>query len=103
MAWHAMSSATRLLEHAVSRCTLGPLRSKYQLRRFGIRDEAVPVAAVRPVFSGSCATILDQSSVKEAEKTAVLEPLSFSTGIPATVLLVKVYLQATVITHGREN
>jgi hypothetical protein len=84
MDWQAMSNATRLLEHAVSICTLGPLRSKYQLRRFGIREEAVPVAADGPVFSGSCETIRDQSSVKEAEKTAVLEPLSFSTGIPAT-------------------
>lgn len=63
--------------------TLGPLRSKYQLMRFDMSEEAVPVAAVRSTFSGSCESILDQSSVKEAEYTAVLDPLSFSAGIPA--------------------
>lgn len=78
-----MSTANRLLEQAVSIWTLGPLRSKYQLTRFEISDDAAPVAAVRSTFSGSCESILDQSSVKDAENTAVLEPLSFSAGIPA--------------------
>lgn len=81
--WHAMSTATRLLEQAVSMWTLGPFRSKYQLTRFEMRDDAAPVAAVRSTFSGSCESILDQSSVNDAANTAVLEPLSFSAGIPA--------------------
>lgn len=67
----------------MSTWTLGPRRSKYQLRRFEISEEAVPVAAVRSTLSGSCEIILDQSSVNDAEKTPVLEPLSFATGIPA--------------------
>ena len=78
-----MSKAIRLLEQAVSMWTLGPRRSKYQLTRFEMSEDADPVAAVLSTLSGSWESILDQSSVKEAEKTEVLEPRSFSAGIPA--------------------
>ena len=81
--WHAMAKATKLLEHAVSMWTLGPLRSKYQLTRLEISDDAEPVAAVLSTLSGSCERILDQSSVKDAENTEVRDPLSFSAGMPA--------------------
>lgn len=82
--WHAMWNATRLLEQAVSMWTLGPLRSKYQLTRFATSEDAVPVAAVFSALSGSCDAIFDQSSVKDAENTDVLEPLRSSAGIPAS-------------------
>ena len=74
-----MSNATRLLEQAVSMWTLGPLRSKYQLTRLEMSDDAEPVAAVLSALSGSRDTILDQSSVKDAENTDVREPLSWET------------------------
>lgn len=73
-----MSKATRLLEHAVSIWTLEPLRSKYQLTRLEMSDDAEPVAAVLSALSGSCERILDQSSVKDAENTEVRDPLSFA-------------------------
>lgn len=80
----AMSTADRLLEHAVLTWMLGPFRSKYQLMRFGMMQETVPpVTAVRSTLSGSIAANLEKSSSMEAAKTAVREPLSFSTGIPA--------------------
>ena len=41
----AQSSAMPLLEHAESRLTLEPLRSKNQLSRLASKDPATPVAA----------------------------------------------------------
>lgn len=83
----AISTADRLLEHAVLQCMLGPCRSKYQLTRFGIIHATVqPVTAVRSVLSGSIADILIASSSMEAENTAVREPLRLSTDIPAVVV-----------------
>lgn len=80
----AISTAERLLEQAVLIWMLGPRRSKYQLIRLGMMQETVPpVTAVRSTLSGSMAVSLEKSSSIEAEKTAVLEPLSFSTGMPA--------------------
>lgn len=91
-----MSNATRLLEQAVSMWTLGPLRSKYQLTRLEMSDDAEPVAAVLSALSGSRDTILDQSSVKDAENTDVREPLSFSAGMPAgkQLLLARLLFQS---------
>ena len=83
-----MSTADKLLEQAVLTWMLGPRKSKYQLTRLGITHATeLPVAAVRSIFSGSMATIRALSSSIEAEKTAVEEPLSFSTGIPATPIV----------------
>ena len=41
--WQARSTATMLLEHAVSTVTLDPRRSKNQLNRLERMEEAVPV------------------------------------------------------------
>jgi hypothetical protein len=57
--WQARSTATKLLEHAVSMWTLGPSKSKYQLTRLGRIDEKVPVIAMRDAVSGSFDTILE--------------------------------------------
>lgn len=51
--WHARSIATMLLEHAVSICTLGLRRSKYQLSRLERVDGKTSVIVVWGVVSGS--------------------------------------------------
>lgn len=48
-----MSSATRLLEHAVSTVALGPVRLKKALIRFDSMLDAIPVAVYRGALSGS--------------------------------------------------
>jgi hypothetical protein len=48
-----MSRATRLLEHAVSTVTLGPIKSKKVLRRLDSIDAAAPGTAYFGILSGS--------------------------------------------------
>lgn len=55
--WHAMSIATMLPEQAVSMCTLGPVRPKYQLIRFGRIEGVMPSSACSGATSGSFATM----------------------------------------------
>jgi hypothetical protein len=97
----AMSTADKLPEQAVLTWMLGPRRSKYQLTRLGMTHATeLPVAAVRSVFSGSMATRRALSSSIEAEKTAVREPLSFSTGIPATRIVSLIMLKMLQICYS---
>jgi len=48
-----MSSATKLLEHAVSTVALGPERLKKELMRLDSMLCAIPVAEYRGIVSGS--------------------------------------------------
>lgn len=80
---HARSSATKLLEQAVSMFADGPLKLKNQLRRLANIDGMSPVIAWLNRYSGSLLYRSFQSFVKQPVYTAVFEPLTCSTGKPA--------------------
>ena len=76
-------SATKLLEHAVSICMLGPCRLNAQLSRLAMIQKVFPEAVYLDKRSGSFRDIILKSSAKDPVKTAHLYPLMVSRGIPA--------------------